>query len=72
MVALAIQLVYSHKASLEKSRVSQSAGFLYAVDVFGAMVGAILTGTILIPLLGINAVAYFCAVLNVAVFLLLW
>ena len=47
------------------------AGGLYAFDTFGAMIGALLTGAVLIPLLGIKAVAYFCAVLNFAVFILL-
>ena len=47
------------------------AGFLYGIDVFGATVGALVTGTVLIPLLGINVIAGFCAVLNGAVFVLL-
>lgn len=50
---------------------SSSAGSLYALDVFGASVGALGTGTILIPLLGIQSVAAFAAVLNAAVFVLL-
>jgi len=48
-----------------------SAGKLYAMDVFGSSIGALLTGLILIPLLGIDQVAYLCALLNFGVFLLL-
>lgn len=51
--------------------ISGPAGFLYAADVMGATLGALLTGTILIPLLGISAVAFFCAALNAVVWLLL-
>jgi predicted membrane-bound spermidine synthase len=50
---------------------ARSAGFLYAVDVLGAMGGALVTGTLLIPLWGIYAVAFFCASINTAVLVLL-
>lgn len=51
---------------------ARSAGFLYAVDVLGAMGGALITGTLLIPLFGIPAVAVLCAVLNGVVWILLY
>jgi len=48
-------------------------GLLYALDVLGSTVGALLAGAILIPLLGIDQVAYFCVVLNaVVLILILW
>lgn len=63
---LATYLVGSMKSKGEEKTV-KTAGFLYAVDVLGATIGALLAGTVLIPLLGINAVAYFCVALNIAV-----
>jgi len=42
------------------------AGELYAWDVLGAAVGAILAGMILIPVLGINAVAVLTALMSLA------
>jgi len=47
------------------------AGLTYSADVFGAMLGALLTATILVPLLGINTLAYLCAAINCAVLILL-
>ena len=67
---LALHLCYSLSKKKSKTT-SESAGFLYAIDVLGATIGALITGTILIPLVGINAVAFLCAGINTAVFLLL-
>lgn len=67
---LAVNLRHSMEKR-KKDRVVKAAGTLYALDVLGASIGALVTGAILIPLLGINAVALFCAALNGAVFLLL-
>ena len=53
-------------------RWAQQAGGLYALDVLGATGGALLTGSLLIPLLGIQDVAIFFSALNVAVLMLLW
>ena len=53
-----------------KSRGEQAqapAAALYALDVLGAALGALVTATVLIPLLGVTVVAIFCAVLNAAV-----
>ncbi|HBR15844.1 MAG TPA: hypothetical protein DD723_09970 [Candidatus Omnitrophica bacterium] len=50
---------------------SRSAGILYALDVVGASIGALVTGAILIPLWGINTVAFLCAGINLAVLMLL-
>lgn len=49
----------------------RNAGSLYAVDTFGSALGALFTGAILIPLVGIPAVAFFCAAMNAAAFFLL-
>ncbi len=57
--------------SLNQNKLGQNAGFLYATDVLGATIGALLTATLLIPLFGITALAVFCAVLNTAVLVLL-
>ncbi|MCD4781277.1 MAG: hypothetical protein K8S27_12125 [Candidatus Omnitrophica bacterium] len=50
---------------------ARNAGYLYAMDVLGATIGAALAGIVMIPLWGINQVAIFCAVLNVFVFILI-
>lgn len=68
---LAAELIYSYRHQ-ETRETAQPAGFLYAVDVLGAAIGALVTGMFLVPLLGIYAVAFFCAVLNGVVFLLLY
>ena len=67
---LAVHLYYSLGKTKPKT-VSESAGFLYAVDILGATIGALITGAVLIPLIGINSVAFLCAGINVAVLLLL-
>jgi len=67
---LATYLV-SQRQENQKETTARTAGFLYAMDVLGASVGALVTGILLIPLLGINAVSYFCAILNLVVLLLL-
>ncbi len=61
-----------HRQSSAASEEWKTAGNFYALDVFGASFGALLTGAILIPLLGINAVAVFCGLLNTAVLGLLF
>ncbi|MFA5089174.1 MAG: fused MFS/spermidine synthase [Candidatus Omnitrophota bacterium] len=66
---LAIEL--ESKINGREGMVPRSAGFLYAADVLGASAGALLTGTLLVPLLGINAVVFFCVALNSAVWILL-
>ncbi|MBZ0165896.1 MAG: hypothetical protein K8I00_03745, partial [Candidatus Omnitrophica bacterium] len=55
----------------QEGRKAAVAGGLYAADTWGAMLGALLTGAVLIPLLGIAAVAYLCAALNLVVYVLL-
>ncbi len=54
-----------------KKSVASSAGETYAIDVLGATAGAVLTGTLLIPLWGMVQVACFLALMNGAVWLLL-
>lgn len=62
-----------HQSNANKGEgAAGTAGFLYAVDVFGATIGALVTGMFLIPLLGIYAVALLCAVINGVVFILLY
>ncbi|MFA5260221.1 MAG: hypothetical protein WC450_03210 [Candidatus Omnitrophota bacterium] len=51
--------------------VASEAGFLYAVDVMGAALGAWITGAVLIPLYGIVPVAVLAAMMNAAVWLLI-
>ncbi|MFH1360223.1 MAG: fused MFS/spermidine synthase [Candidatus Omnitrophota bacterium] len=66
---LATHLISS--TSSEKKESAFFAGSLYAADTFGAAVGALVTGALLIPLWGIKAVVYFCSAVNFAVLLLL-
>ena len=51
--------------------VSRDAGWLYGLDVLGAAAGALITGSVLIPIIGIDGVAYLFAALNAAIWLLL-
>ncbi|HQO58522.1 MAG TPA: hypothetical protein PLT76_07345 [Candidatus Omnitrophota bacterium] len=51
--------------------VASEAGFLYALDVMGAALGAWITGAVLIPLYGIMPVAVLIAMMNTAVWLLI-
>jgi len=67
---LATHFLHKDKGE-EEGKTSKVAGFLYAADVLGASIGALITGTLLIPLFGINSVAILCALLNTAVFMLL-
>jgi spermidine synthase len=75
---LATHLLYRLRSSKRTGKeggdlmAAQPAGFLYAADVLGATMGAFLTGMLLIPLWGVPAVAVLCAVLNAAVFVLLY
>lgn len=50
---------------------SYSAGILYSFDVFGAAIGALITGAFLIPMYGIVAVCVLCAVINLVVLMFL-
>jgi len=65
---LAVSLVERYQPKMGGERI---AGGLYALDVFGATVGALVTGTILIPVMGIQSTALFFAALNFVVCLLL-
>jgi len=66
---LAVQMKSAYDS--DKTATARSSGLLYALDVLGSTLGALLAGAILIPLLGINALALFCVVLNGVVFILL-
>lgn len=67
---LAVELVHSFQPE-GRGKAARQAGFLYAVDMLGATVGALTAAGLLIPLLGITAVAVLCAALNGAALLLL-
>ena len=58
--------------SEEEKGATRPAGALYALDAFGAALGALLTGVFFIPLYGIFAVAFLCVAINGAVFILLY
>ena len=68
---LAVYLLNQKKSKSKNINIASSAGFLYAMDVWGACIGSLVVGLFLIPLLGINNVAYLCALLNFVVLLLL-
>ncbi len=68
---LATHLVHAYRSKEEKGA-AKAAGTLYALDVFGAALGALVTGTLLIPLYGIFAVAFLCVAINAAVWILLY
>jgi spermidine synthase len=67
---LAVKIVNDYK-SKATGKVTQIAGLLYGLDIFGATVGALIAGTVLIPLFGITTLAYICAVINATVLVLL-
>ena len=68
---LATALVRRQLSASKKERTGVTAGKLYAADVFGAALGALVTGTILIPLVGIFSVAVLLASLNVVIWILI-
>ncbi|MDP8212595.1 MAG: hypothetical protein P9X22_04795 [Candidatus Zapsychrus exili] len=51
---------------------TRSAGTLYAFDMLGAAMGAIVTATCLIPILGISSIAIFCFLINFVILILLF
>ncbi|MBI5023518.1 MAG: fused MFS/spermidine synthase [Candidatus Omnitrophica bacterium] len=61
----------SSRRSFHDRQFSRTAGQLYAADTWGAALGAILTGVIFIPILGISGVVVLCGVMNLAVLLML-
>jgi len=64
---LASRLYFETDRSIEKT-----AGVLYASDLIGAFIGAILTSSFLIPLYGITNVLILSAILNLSTLLLLF
>lgn len=66
---LAVSII--QQAPGRASDAASEAGFLYAVDVLGAALGAWITGAVLIPLYGMVPVAVFVAMMNAAVWLLI-
>lgn len=61
----------SYQRSSQDHQYFKTAGLLYAADTWGATLGAILTGLIFIPILGIWGVVVLCGTLNLAVLLML-
>ncbi|MBS3111070.1 fused MFS/spermidine synthase [Candidatus Woesearchaeota archaeon] len=51
--------------ALEKRGNAQSAGFVYFSDTLGGVLGSLIAGTVLIPVLGFHGAMYFGALLNV-------
>lgn len=67
-----LQFPLANKISLgQKGHIGKIAGLLYGVDLLGACLGALLTSTVLIPIIGINAACYLTGFMNFLVFLLL-
>lgn len=64
---LAAQSISSYQKHISPSH---SEGILYAVDTFGASLGAIFVAIVLIPTLGITSVAIMCSCLSF--FVLIW
>ncbi len=61
----------SSQRSSQDHQFFKAAGRLYAADTWGAALGAILTGVIFIPILGIVGVVILCGSMNLAVLLML-
>jgi spermidine synthase len=59
------------RAYPEEMKKADAGGILYAMDAFGASIGALVTGMFLIPVYGIVAVCILCAAMNGAVLLFL-
>ncbi len=56
----------------QKTDVGRVGGLSYGIDLFGSFFGALLTGIFLIPILGIPKTCFAVALINVAVFALLF
>ena len=68
-----MQFPLANKMYLGKSRViGKAAGINYGVDLFGACFGALLSGTFLIPILGIAKTCFLVAGLNAVVLIMLF
>ncbi len=63
--------ICSHQNEKRSRRRADAAGRLYALDTWGATLGALLTAVILIPILGIIRVCLLAAAINLSVYLLL-
>lgn len=53
-----------------ENEISRSAGMTYGMDLFGASMGAVLTGVLLIPVLGLIKTCFVLAIMNFLVLLL--
>ncbi|MFP4472617.1 MAG: hypothetical protein ACLFPX_01930 [Candidatus Omnitrophota bacterium] len=65
------QFILADSVAEREGDKEQAGGWLYALDVLGASVGALLTGAILIPVYGVIPVCLLCAGMNAAVWLVL-
>jgi spermidine synthase len=55
----------------DTKNIGKTTGLLYGIDLLGSCVGGLLTGIILIPLLGILQTCVFFSVINIFIFILL-
>jgi len=67
-----LQFPLANKICLgERKQIGKTAGLIYGLDLLGSCAGALLTATLLIPILGIFNTCLWAAVLNGCVFILL-
>jgi spermidine synthase len=60
------------KLHLRKKNIEHTAGVLYGSDLFGACVGALITSTLLIPIIGIINVCILTGILNLISGIIVW
>lgn len=63
LMGLAFPIVISYFAK-GKENVGRQSGHLYCVNTFGAIIGSVISGFLLIPVIGISGAAYTAASLN--------
>jgi len=61
----------NHLIFQQQERIERIGGMLYASDLFGSVVGAIITSTLLIPLLGLGSTCLVFSILNLGVIIIL-
>jgi len=67
-----VQFPLANKICLEESKdVGKTTGFLYGLDLFGASIGGILVGLLLVPIIGIVGTCMLLCIINTLVLILL-
>ena len=67
-----VQFPLANKICLEASGdVGKTTGFLYGLDLFGASIGGILVGLLLVPVIGIVGTCVLLCIINTLVLILL-